>query len=34
MKKMALSPCTWVAACVREPKHTYAGTLLRTQLGF
>jgi len=31
---VALSPRTWAAAYIRGPKHTYAGTLLRTQLGF
>ena len=34
MTKVALGPCTWVEACVREPKHAYASILLRKQLGF
>ena len=34
MTKVALDPRTWVAACVRGPKHAYAGTFLRMQLGF
>jgi len=34
MTKVALSLCTWVTACVHGPKHAYAGTFLRTQLGF
>ena len=34
MTKEALGPHTRVAACVRGPKHAYAGMLLRTQLGF
>ena len=34
MTKVALGMLTWVAACVRELKHAYAGTFLRTQLGF
>ena len=34
MNKVALSPRTWAAACVRGPKHAYAGTFLHTQLGF
>ena len=32
--KVAFGLCTRVAACVREPKHAYASTFLRTQLGF
>ena len=27
-------PCMWAAACVRGPKHAYAGTFLHTQLEF
>ena len=34
MTKVALGPRTWVATYVRGPKHVYASTLLRTQLGF
>ena len=34
MTKEALSPHTWAVACVRRPKHAYAGTLLCKQLGF
>ena len=34
MTKKALGLCTWAAACVRGPKHAYAGTLLLMQLGF
>ena len=32
MTKVAISPRTW--AGIRRLKHAYAGTLLRTQLGF
>ena len=34
MTKEALSPYTWVAACICKPKHVYASTFLHTQLGF
>jgi len=34
MTKVAIGLRTWVATCVRRPKHAYAGTFLRTQLGF
>ena len=34
MTKVALDLCAWAAAFIREPKHAYAGTFLRTQLGF
>ena len=34
MNKVALSPRTWATACIRGPKHAYAGTFLHTQLGF
>ena len=34
MTKVALGLRMWVAACVRGPKHEYAGTFLCTQLGF
>ena len=34
MTKVALSLHTWVAACIRELKHVYAGMFLYMQLGF
>ena len=34
MTKVALGLRTLVAACVYKLKHAYAGTFLRTQLGF
>ena len=34
MTRVALSPRMWAVACIRRPKHAYAGTFLRTQLGF
>ena len=34
MTKVALGLHTWVTACLRELKHVYVGTFLRTQLGF
>ena len=34
MTKMALGLRTWVVSYVHGPKHAYAGTFLRTQLGF
>ena len=34
MTKVALGLRTWAAACLCGPKHAYAGTFLRTQLGF
>ena len=34
MIKVVLDPRTWAKACVHGLKHAYAGTLLRTQLGF
>ena len=34
MTKEALSLRKWVAACVCKLRHAYAGTFLRTQLGF
>ena len=34
MTKVALGSCTWVATYICGPKHEYASTLLRTQLGF
>ena len=33
MTKMALGLRTWVVSYVHGPKHAYAGTVLRTQLG-
>jgi len=32
--KIALGLHTWVMSCVCRPKHAYAVTFLRTQLGF
>ena len=34
MTKEALGLRTWVVAYIRKLKHAYAGTFLRTQLGF
>ena len=34
MTKMALSLRTWVVSYVHGPKHAYASTFLRMQLGF
>ena len=33
MTKVALNPRTRIATYVHGPKHAYAGTVLRTQLG-
>ena len=34
MTKVAFGLRTWVATCVHEPKHAYAGTFLCMQLEF
>jgi len=34
MTKVAIGPHTWTVAFICGPKYAYAGTLLRTQLGF